>query len=421
MRPLKSARILGLLFTFLFASSLQAQDNDFDVSVGEDETGYQWQTPAGKYLDPNSFFSLHGYVNGVYAGESEHWLVADPTQLAAPGQLLVPNTDKSAFQYDVALIFGSEMSERTRILFEAHYVSDPSGRGAAGPGGSTIAITEATGSFDLIPQYLTISGGLFWSPFGIVNKEWLGAQNNFGLLPRAMGAYPVHFNERGVRLNGFFELGDNAAINYVASIGNGVSNYNISGQSAYDNNNNKTITSRIGIFPGLGKDLDIGFSYMMGDLRDVTNTADFGVADPERYVASTSAFGADLTFKKNDIELRGYYISSSEDLEDEGSNSPGSINREGYMAEATYLIRVENDHFLGIKPRVRYDFIETGLLQENGPDLEVLDLSTSSISFGVDLVIADNFRFSFDHTMSTESGQTELKNDRFVGKIIAQF
>lgn len=418
---MKTYRNFAVLFLVFFSVSATAQDDDFDVSIGTEEEKYRWLTPAGNYLDPNSFFSLHGYVNGVFAGESKDWLKPDPTKLGAPGQLLVPNTEYSAFQYDAALIIGSELTERTRVLVETHYVSDPSGGGAAGPGGLSIAITEATGSFDLIPKYLTISGGLFWSPFGIVNRDWLGAQTNFGLLPRAMGAYPMHFNERGVRVNGYFELGENAGINFVASVGNGVSNFNISGQGSYDNNNNKTVTGRIGIFPGMGKDMDIGFSFTNGDLRDLANES-LGVDNPERYAAGLSAFGTDVTLKRGDLEFRGYYISSTESfIEDGSANDPEDLERVGYMAEINYLIRIENDHFLGLRPRFRYDHIELGVLDFDGSSLSTLHYETNTISFGLDLMIDDNFRFSFDHNLSTEIGQTELDNDRFVAKIIAQF
>ena len=104
--------------------------------------------------------------------------------------------------------------------------------------------------------------------FGVLselfNQDWLGAQNNFSLIPRASGAYPVHYNERGVRLNGAFELGENMGLNYVVSVGNGVNNFNISGQRSSDTNNGKTVTGRVGFFPGIGMDLNIGISYMSG-------------------------------------------------------------------------------------------------------------------------------------------------------------
>lgn len=414
-----------LIYMLIFISgayTLYAQDSDeFDISLNTEETTYNWQTPAGKYLEPSSFFSLHGYVNGVYAGPSDEWTAPDPTKLGAPGQLLVPNTDKSSFQYDFAIIIGSELTERTRVAVEAHYVSDPSGKGAAGPGGITIAVTEATGSYDIVPKALTISAGIFWSPFGIVNKDWLGAQNNFSLLPRASGAYPVHFNERGVRLNGYFNLSDNAAINYVVSAGNGVSNYNISGQSSYDTNDNKTITGRIGIFPGLGKDLEIGLSYMNGTLRDELDISNVNLADPLRYKSTTSALGFDATYQLDNLTFHGYFISSTEELSDDGSVAPDDINRMGYTGEILYLFETNLEYLKGIRPKFRYDFIEVDQLAMNGVDVSKSTFDATTMSFGTDIVISDNFRFGFDYNIISEGGQDEIENDRFVGKLVAQF
>ena len=48
-----------LLLVFYSTSTAYAQD------IYEDK--YQWKIPGGKYIDPVSFFSLHGYVNAVYA------------------------------------------------------------------------------------------------------------------------------------------------------------------------------------------------------------------------------------------------------------------------------------------------------------------------------------------------------------------
>lgn len=413
---------LAFLLTVTIQPMLFAQDGDeFDIDLNTEETNYNWQTPAGKYLEPSSFFSLHGYVNGVYAGPSNEWTAPDPTQLAAPGQLLVPNTNKSSFQYDFAIIIGSELTERTRVAVEAHYVSDPSGRGAAGPGGITIAVTEATGSYDLIPKALTISAGIFWSPFGIVNKDWLGAQNNFSLLPRASGAYPVHYNERGLRLNGYFDLSDNSAINYVVSVGNGLSNYNISGQSSYDNNDNKTVTGRIGVFPGLGKDLEVGVSYMTGVLRDETDLTIPDVSNPLRYESSTSAFGLDATYVLDNLSFHGYFISSTESLTGDGTNSPEDINRMGYTGEILYVFETDLEYLKGIRPKFRYDFIEVDQLALNGTALDKNTYDATTMSFGADILISDNFRFGFDYNITSEGGQNEIENDRFVGKLIAQF
>lgn len=400
--------------------STAAQSQDFDFTLEEDDSKYNWNSPAGEYLDPSSFFSLHGYVNGVYANKSDEWTAPDPTQLGPPGQLLVPNTINSSFQYDFALIISSELSDRTRIALESHYVSNPSGFGTAGPGGITIAITEATASYDLIPKYLTFSGGLFWSPFGILNDDWLGAQNNFSLVPRASGAYPVHYNERGIRLNGVFEMNSDFAINYVVSVGNGVNNYNISGQRSFDNNDGKTFTSRIGVFPGMGKDLSIGFSFMNGKMREQEDLS-LAVENLSRYENRASVFGIDLTYEKSDFRIRGYYLSGNEELiQDSSGSNPGDISRSGYMMEASYTFKIDSENLDGIEPKIRIDHIDLENLENNGA-LVINNYKTNTLSFGTNLIINDNFRFGFDYNIISETGQSEIDNNRFFGKVIAKF
>ncbi|MBL4594587.1 MAG: hypothetical protein JKX68_12340, partial [Flavobacteriales bacterium] len=226
---------------------------------------YQWKIPGGNYIDPNSFFSLHGYVNAVYGSTSKDWKLGSMNGIGMPGQVLIPNTDKGSFQTDEALWISSEITNKTSVLMEIHLVTSPSGIGAAGPGGLTLVLTEANAKFKLYKNYANIAAGTFWSPFGIHNNDWLGAQNLFTTIPYASSAFPSHYNEKGIRLDGFFGK-NKIGVNYVFSIGNGYNAYDISGYQAVDNNNNKTITGRISLFPYLQENLNIGISYANGEL-----------------------------------------------------------------------------------------------------------------------------------------------------------
>ncbi len=149
-----------------------------DASADE----FRWTSVAGGYRDPTSVFALHGYVDGVFASASRDWIRPDPTRPGPPGQLLVPNANVASFQFDSGVILSSQISPRTEILVEVHAVTDPSGRGAAGPGGLTLAMTEATASWQIARDVLRVSGGLYWAPFGTVNNDWMGAQNVFSVV-----------------------------------------------------------------------------------------------------------------------------------------------------------------------------------------------------------------------------------------------
>ena len=142
---------------FYSTSTVYAQD------IYEDK--YQWKIPGGKYIDPVSFFSLHGYVNAVYAGESPEWKQGNFNGIGMPGQDILPNTNTSSFNNDVALWLSSELTEKASVIMELHLVNNPSGVGAAGPGGITFVLTEANLRYKLIKNHLAVSAGTFWSVF----------------------------------------------------------------------------------------------------------------------------------------------------------------------------------------------------------------------------------------------------------------
>ena len=190
-------------------------------------------------------------------------------------------------------------------MMEWHLVSDPGGRGAAGPGGLTMVMTEATASWDLVPTYLTLSAGLFWAPFATVNLDWLGAQNLFTLIPIASGIFPAHLNERGLRLDGAHAFNPKTAVNYVFSVGNGTQNFDISGQTAYDENDNKTLIGRVAVFPGLGQRLEFGISAATGQLRPEADGS-LALDDPSRYAADFDAFAMDAIVRAGALKVRGY-------------------------------------------------------------------------------------------------------------------
>lgn len=402
---MKQLFTISLLFFFSAHLNLKAQS----------DSDYSWNTPAGGYNDPSSFFALHGFMNGVFAGPSSEWQIGDPSALGAPGQLFIPNTRKSSFNYDGALVFSSELSSKASLLIETHLVNDPSGTGQTGPAGFTFVLTEAAVSYKIAGDKLQLSAGIFWAPFGIVNTDWLSAENLFTTVPRAAGAFPLHYNEKGIRLNGAFVIGENAGLNYVFSVGNGTDSFDITGLNSFDNNSDKTTIARVGVFPGLGKALEVGISMANGVLGadNTPNKRDF------------FAFGLDAKYQANNIGFRSYFITSTEDR---FGNLPDDVNRNGFMAEAKYRIEsAEPIAGMGaLIPKVRFDYFKRDYFNAASPN-SLPEASASTVSLGFNVVPFENVTFNnllFGveyHIISEGDDSPNLDNNRIVLRMTARF
>jgi hypothetical protein len=404
-------------------SSIDERDYGERRQGDERDLQYAWKTAGRHYVVPMSFVSLHGYLEGVFGSASKDWTVEEPTQLGHPGQELVPFTASSSFQYDAALFVSTDLSAHTRSLVELHLISDSAGQGAAGHGGLTFAITEASASWDLYKSYLTLGGGVYWAPFGIVNIDWLGGQGLFLLVPRASGAFPAHFNERGVRLNGSRALAKGFGVNYVVSLGNGVHSFDIEGQNAYDLDNGKTVIARVGLFPGLGPDLEVGVSFSAGTLREFGDAA--GDEAALRYPGAFSAYGGDLTWHLGKLDLRSYYIMSMESLGTTGGVSPPDLTRQGFVAETSYHfpVNLPFGNVRDIVPKARFDWVSVDALDEAGTG--ATNMQTSVYSVGVDFRTAGTvgavlgLEYHFQDEM--KGFAAPLENDRFLARLLAKF
>lgn len=414
------------IFTFLLL--LTFFNLNYSQSIYEDD--YQWKIPGGNYIDPTSFFSLHGYINAVYGHSSEDWKSGNFNGIGMPGQVLIPNTNNSSFQSDQALWISSEISDKTSAMMELHLVSSPSGSGAAGPGGLTIVLTEATANYKIYKNFLNFSFGTFWSPFGIQNNDWLGAQNLFTTMPLASGAFPTHYNEKGIRLDGFLKFNENAGMNYVMSIGNGYNAWDISGYNSWDLNENKTLNSRISFYPGLKKDLNIGFSYSNGMIHE-GNLLNVGDTTSNKSLASYydfnyNAFGMDGTLNVKNFKLRGYAIRSIRNFNQNAIDFNEDRFSTGYMGEISYAIKLNKINAIDeILPKFRYDYVE---IKDKPLIWETFNVF-STVSFGLNVNINENFNFSFDYNVlkeeylnnNNEYVKNDIDNNRFVARVSAKF
>jgi len=263
----------------------------------------------------------------------------------------------------------------------------------------------------LIEDYLNVSAGTFWSVFGIQNKDWLSAQNLFSTMPLASGAYLSHYNDIGVRFDGFLNRG-NWGVNYVFSIGNGYDRWDLDGFGHADINENKTINGRVSVFPGLGENLNIGMSYGQGlfaqyDHHNVDPTS------PGIYDHSFEALGVDLTGQWNNLSLRSYFISSSETYVNDQQQF--DLPHTGFMAELKYDVPMDGK--LGVKtiiPKFRFDSLDKSQFIEETSD------QYQTISAGLNIEIKKNVVFAIDYNWFEEK-YNKLDNDRLIARITANF
>lgn len=361
------------------------------------------QTPSGRYADPSSFFMLHGYTTFTYA-DFQKGLDSVPggtEQILVAGNSSRSGKHESGFRNDTALFIGSELTPSLTGLFEVHLVGT-----ARDP-----VLTESKISWapletgDWQPS-LRVVAGRYWWPFGIHNDEWFSAMNPFNLQsPAATEVVPAHYNELGVMLEGEWALTDTFGLNYLASVGNGVSSFELSDNtasaSAFDNDSNRTFTGRIGLFP-FGEHLALGASFSAGGLRRNTD-ASFALTDARRFEADFVAYGADATLTYGDLAVRGYWYFSEEDLD---GASLKRLDRNGGTIDVLYTVAHHVPIFKTISVKGRASTATDATLA-NG------SFRRSQYGIGLNASPHEHFLLKSEYFIQDERGIDEVQDNGF--------
>ena len=295
----------------------------------------QHSTPSGGYADPASFFFLHGYVTLTYADFEKGFgsVPGSTSQILVTGTSSRSNKHESGFRNDSCLFIGSEVSETLKGVVELHLVGN-----ALDPVITESKITWTPLETSEDRASLRIIAGRYWWPFGIHNAEWFSSENQFNLLsPVAAEVVPAHYNELGIMAEGEWQFAEKFGMNYLLSIGNGVSSFELSdntgSSNAFDLNSNRVVTIRLGFLPWV-EDLEMGVNFAHGGLRRGADTS-YAASDARRYEADLMAYGFDASYQLKDLMLRSYWYFSEEDL----GNAPlDSLDRNGGTLEVLYTI-----------------------------------------------------------------------------------
>ena len=123
--------------------------------------------------------------------------------------------------------------------------------------------------------------------------------------------------------------------------------------------------------------------------------------------------GIDLTGKWQNLSLRSYYISSSEQYVNDQEQF--DLPHEGFMAELKYDVTMDGK--LGVQtiiPKFRFDTLDKSqFITENSDEYQ-------SISAGLNIEIKKNIVFGIDYNWFDEK-YYKLDNDRFIARLTANF
>lgn len=353
-------RILLLSLFAIVVLTLHAQDSS--STIGRQALQNYQSLKSGK-----SKFMLRGYYHSGFEGINSN----NDTKLNFVGGSINP-----------ILMY----KQSDRLFFEAEF------EGKFEDGEFKWDLEYADMSY-ILNKYITIRAGKFLLPFGTfmekLHPAWV---NRLATKPLGFGHDGIApSSDVGVELRGAFYTG-NVKINYQAYVINGPQLKDGSDEPEEagmlkfgyfdDNNNNKSVGGRIGIFPFSNGMLEVGFSGLTGKVG--SSGLAYGNVRASLYAVDFSLV-RNVNFLKSMIDLKGQYNYSQ--ISDANYIIPGDTTGLFYdfkNESKTYYIQLSvrpsmiNNEFLRKLELVgRYSALQTpeGALWEQNPTQTALGLN----------------------------------------------
>ena len=329
------------------------------------------QAPASaqklSYGAAESFVEVHGFVDLKYQ------------DFEADGERKGVSTfDNHHFE----LFFKSEIRENLSVIGEVEYEH----------GGEKLELDRAEFILKL-SETATVGAGRFYTPFGIERFAWYPTTNKFISRPLPMRQIvPGNWYANGVKLTGAIPLGT-MGLNYALSLSNGLKGPKRGDRQFRDNNDNKTVTGRVGFKPIQG--LEFGSSYSTGKYDDKSQyTLNF--------------LGGDVNFQWQALNVRGEYVRGFVDGKD------GGFNRDGFYLQAALKILQDKKIVHYLEPVIRFDTIN--------PNDKIADNSDQSrITLGLNYSPYPYYLLKAEYQLIREDNGKNLSNDGFQFMVVADF
>ncbi|MDN3514686.1 MAG: OprO/OprP family phosphate-selective porin [Candidatus Brocadia sp.] len=236
--------------------------------------------------------------------------------------------------------------------------------------------------YEIIDKLLVFRIGKFKFPLGI--ERFVEAAPLNKLVDRPLPSIrviPGTYSDIGGMFYGSISLPNTTLLKYEFAVTNGLEGPEPKDvQQLRDNNSNKTIGGRLGyeFLPGL----EIGGSYSRGKY-DEDNQLDIDF------------LGADILFKRGNLEVRGEYITSR--VEQKAADG-GDYLRNGYYLQTSYKHPFRLDYVQYLEGVLRFDSVD--------PNRDVTDGNEADrLAVGMNYFPIDYVELKFEYELENEPGE----------------
>lgn len=236
--------------------------------------------------------------------------------------------------------------------------------------------------YEIIDKLLVFRMGKFKYPLGI--ERFVEAAPLNKLVDRPLPSIriiPGTYSDIGGMFYGSVPLPNNTTVKYEFAMTNGLEGPESEDvQQLWDNNSNKAIGGRLGYEFLQG--LEIGGSYSRGKY-DEDNQLDIDF------------LGADILFKKGNLEVRGEYITSRvEQKEADG----GDFSRNGYYLQTSYKYPLNLNYVRYLEGVLRFDSAD--------PNRNITDGNEADrVAFGLNYFPMNHVELKFEYEIENEPGE----------------
>lgn len=236
--------------------------------------------------------------------------------------------------------------------------------------------------YEIVNKLLVFRMGKFKYPLGI--ERFVEAAPLNKLVDRPLPSIriiPGTYSDIGGMFYGSIPLPNNTTVKYEFAMTNGLEGPESEDvQQLWDNNSNKAIGGRLGYEFLQG--LEIGGSYSRGKY-DEDNQLDIDF------------LGADIQFKKDNLEVRGEYITSRvEQKEADG----GDFRRNGYYLQTSYKYPLNLNYVRYLEGVLRFDSAD--------PNRNITDGNEADrVAIGMNYFPTNHVELKFEYEIENEPGE----------------